>query len=615
MEQYFDYNHKYKVHDKLFTPLYGVKLTGGLFRKVFDNNSRFNVTQLDQDRLRYWFDIKRGIPTDAKPYTGHFEDNLKGQTASQYLMCAGNALRWEENEELRKGMEEIIEFLDDSQEDDGFLMPINKFDFAHKEYPGYVRIWLTYGLIAAARGGNKRAFKMLRLWQDWFNRCPDLPVVKYLELAFQAVVASPSVYATEIGVEDDMEKTIEYYEEDWRLAQFINYEQDAVETRRQHGYEPHPHGTELEGFEGYLDLYRYTAKPFYLNAVINCLDLYKNHWQHAGGGIVMCERISGGKGNGRMIIYDDPRFTYNELCASAFWLQIHQRLHRIYPHKENYVFEMEQSLYNTIIANQVEDTHIRSFAWLDGYKRRIAFPKPLPPNHCCAGMGTKIFASLPEYLYTMNKHKLSCDIYAGSELMWDTEIQTIKVIQETDFPYDGKVKITFEPEKPQDFTLRLRIPHYLESDVDVYLNGELYSRAERGTYLEIYRNWKKGDYVSFEMVLAFKEHLYYGDHDVEGYTRCAYTYGPILLTVVGEKNHENGIVIKGTPQEFIGKLRPQERPFYFDIEGEDKCYVAPYFEVGEVELHCYPMFEGMHKPEEAPEKPFFGVQRRPWIRD
>ncbi|MBQ3125126.1 MAG: glycoside hydrolase family 127 protein [Clostridia bacterium] len=199
--------------------------------------------------------------------------------------------------------------------------------------------------------------------------------------------------------------------------------------------------------------------------------------------------------------------------------------------------------------------------------------------------------------------------------MWDTEIQTIKVIEETDFPYDGKVKITFEPERPQDFTLRLRIPHYLESDVDVYINGGLYKRAERGTYIEIYRNWKKGDYVSFELVLAFKEHLYYGDHDVDGYTRCAYTYGPILLTVVGEKNHENGIVIKGTPQELIGKLRPQERPFYFDIEGEDNCYVAPYFEVGEVEWHCYPMFRGHHKPDEPPKKPDFGVQGRPWIRE
>ena len=81
--QYLDYNEKYKVEDKLFSPLYGVKLTDGLFKKVFDNNIKFNLTQLDQDRMRYWFDVKMGKPTTAEPYKGHFEDDLKGQTASQ----------------------------------------------------------------------------------------------------------------------------------------------------------------------------------------------------------------------------------------------------------------------------------------------------------------------------------------------------------------------------------------------------------------------------------------------------------------------------------------------------------------------------------------------------
>jgi hypothetical protein len=139
-------------------------------------------------------------------------------------MCAGNALRWEENEELRRGMNEVLDFLEDSQEIDGFLMPISKNDFAWREYPHYVRIWLTYGLLAAGMAGEKRAYKMLRLWQDWFNRCPDLPVIKYLELAFQGTVASPQVYLSPVGCEDDIKISRETYEEDWRLGQFLHNE-------------------------------------------------------------------------------------------------------------------------------------------------------------------------------------------------------------------------------------------------------------------------------------------------------------------------------------------------------------------------------------------------------
>ena len=210
--QYEDYNAKLAVPDRLFTPLRGVRLTGGLFRQVFDNNIQF-IQRLEMGRMRYWFDVKRGRKTDALPYPGHFEDNLKGQTASQYLMGAGNALRWEEHPALRKGVNEIIDFLEDTAESDGFLMPIDKSRFAFREYPHYVRIWLTYGLIAAARAGNPKAFPLLRRWQDWFNHCPDLPVIKYLELAFQGVVASPSVYMTEIGRSEDMDVCRQYYEE------------------------------------------------------------------------------------------------------------------------------------------------------------------------------------------------------------------------------------------------------------------------------------------------------------------------------------------------------------------------------------------------------------------
>lgn len=609
MEQYFDYNSKLKVPDKLFTPLHGVKLTGGLFREVFDNNIKFNLTQLDKDRMRYWFDVKRGIPTDAEPYKGHFEDDLKGQTASQYLMCAGNVLRWEENEELRKGMEDIIDYLEDTQEDDGFLMPINKFDFAYKEYPGYVRIWLTYGLVAAYHGGNKKAVKLLRMWQDWFNRCPDLPVVKYLELAFQGVVASPYVYTTPIGTEEDMEITKKYYEEDWRLAQFLNYEQGAVNVRNQHGHEPHPHGSELEGMEGYIDLYRYTGAPFYLNAVLNCMLLYKQDWQHAGGGIVMCERLKGGK-NSKRSIYISEKYTYNEFCPSAFWMQMNQRLHRLYPEREEYVFQIEQSLYNIAFASQNSYLDIRAFNWIDLKKS-----DPVRPNHCCSGVGTRIFASLPEYLYTMNKDTLSVDIFAPNELIWRTKTQEVKVIETTDYPYDGNVALKLSMSENESLKLRIRIPCYAKSNVKVMLNGEVFADGKPGSYVEIARVFSDGDEIKFNVEFKFSETLYYGDDDVEGYTRCAYTYGPVLLALVGKRNHEKGIVMKGTPQEFLSKLVPAEHRLHFNIIGEDEYSVMPYFEIQRQEFVCYPLFEGIHKPEYVFDPWLKGVQGRPWLRD
>ena len=53
MKQYENYNQKLRIPDKVFTPIRGVRLTGGLFRRVFDDNVKFNLTQLDMDRMRY----------------------------------------------------------------------------------------------------------------------------------------------------------------------------------------------------------------------------------------------------------------------------------------------------------------------------------------------------------------------------------------------------------------------------------------------------------------------------------------------------------------------------------------------------------------------------------
>ncbi|NLO36089.1 MAG: hypothetical protein GX112_07030 [Clostridiaceae bacterium] len=583
MKQFEDTNAKVAVPDQLFTPLHGVRLTGGLLRDVFDNNIRF-TQRLEMDRMRYWFDVKRGITPSAERYPGHFEDNLKGQTASQYLMSAGNVLRWEDHGTLRRGMEEILDFIEATAEEDGFLMPIDKRQFAIREYPHYVRIWLTYGLIAAARGGAIRAFPLLRRWQDWFNRCPDLPVIRYLELAFQGVVASPSVYFSEIGCDQDMTVCRTYYEETWRLAQFIAREKDAVHIRRQPGYEPHPHGSELEAFEGYLDLYRYSGAPYLLNAVLGCWELYKRDWQHPGGGIVMIE-ASPDAYPGCRFIYKDQK--YNELCCSSFWLHLNQRLHRLFPDEEKYVFEMEQSLYNVAIANQSGDSDIRYLAILDEHKRG-----PVRLNHCCSGVGTRIFASLPEYLFTMTQDTLSCDLYADAVLDWDTGRQIVQVRESSAYPAAGQVRLLFDMAEPQSFTLRIRVPHYAPADVPILVNGSEYLSCKPGSYAVIRRQWQPGDRVELDIPMVFQLHPYTGACEVPGFDRCAFTCGPLLMAVLGERNSEKGIVLSGRPDSFVSRLSPGSRPLHFVYRDADgtRYPVVPYLEIEQEAFTCFPLF-------------------------
>jgi len=578
--QYYDNNGKNRVKDSLFNPIRGVTLTGGLFQEAFDNNVRY-LKRLDLDAMLYWFRKRAGKPAPGRPYTGHFEDNIKGQTAGLFLMGAGSALRWREDAELRGILGRIVSEIGDCAEPDGYLMAVPREEFGTLEYPHYVRIWLTYGLVAAAMAGNEAAFPMLRRWQDWFNSCDDLPIIKYLVLAFQGVVASTYLYNTPIGRREDIDVTVRHYEEDWRLAQFINGERDAIHVRNQPGQEPHPHGTEIEAMEGYLDLYRATGKHYYLRAVRGFYEQYREDWQNPGGGIAMCEAE---KAFPKCYWLSNARH-YNELCCSSFWLLLNQRFHRLFPGEEGYVAEMESSIYNVGIANQNGDRAINYFAHLDG--RKVERDSLV---HCCCGVGTKMYGSLPEYIYSFAPGLLGIDLFAASAFRWEREGGPVTVSMETGMPYGEEVKLSFEC-APQEFDLRIRIPRWASGPVEVLRDGRPAATGLPGTYVTFRGVWKTGVVVGFRLPFAWKSTRYQGAEQVSGYERHAYEYGPLLMAFRGPLDGYGRIVLGLRPEELPSMARGNGRPMHFTLPGRPDVEMVPYLEIKPgVEFTCFPLF-------------------------
>lgn len=578
--QHWRYNEKMVKKDKVFSPLYGVELKEGLFKTTFDNNREF-LKQFKMNDLLYWFDEKMGNETDGKPYRGWFEDGLKGQSASQYLMGAGNALRWVEDEQLRQGVETILDKIEACEEEDHFMMPISQYEFTDYEYPHYTRIWLNYGLIAAGLGGSSRAWDMLRRWQDWFNHCKDLPIIKYTSLAFQGIVGSTYVYQTPVGVEEDYQVARQYYEEDWRLAQFMLKERNAPHIRFQPGVEPHPHGTEIEAFEGYLDLYRATGAPYYLKAVLGARDLYKEDWQHPGGGIVLCEHTTAEPGCGWIA----KRYPYNELCCAAFWVNFNHRLHRLFPDTEDYVNEIERSIYNIAIANQDGGQKIRYFAHLEGTKDKGGLVT------CCCGVGTRLFGKLPEYLYSIAEDRLYVDIYAASSIRWAREAGDVTVETVTDMPESGRVTVKLSMADSAKFLLALRMPGWMAGKCEVRLNGEVIATGEPGSYLKLDREWHDGDALDFELPMAFRTKKYTGKDQIVRMDRYSYEYGPLLFAVTGPHTNNESVWIRHDPEAFESWILPTDKPLTFAIAGDNEHLLEPYYRLDdETPMTCFPVF-------------------------
>lgn len=498
-----------KIQNRVAPLTSGVTLTDGRLKTAFDWNIKF-LKRFDVDRLLYWYRQVVGEPSPKAPYAfdkGFFEGSLHGQTAAMFLMGAGTTLLWQEDAELRLKMDAVVAGMKHYQRENGCLVPVPEEELFTKEYPNYIRAWITFGLLAAGAAGNADAYEIVRKFGDWFNTTEHPCSVKDMNLGFQGILANTALYLSPVGVKEDLETGIKCYREDFWLEWVHNKEHKAIYQKPGN----HPHGTLLTTLEGYLDVYRATGEEYLLECVKTALGMYEDKWQHVGGGIVMCEDDKA-QAPGAYLITRDHH--YNELCCSTFWVLLNQRMHLLEPDNAHYTDQIEQSLYNMLIACQAEDRGFHYWAYIDGAKD-MRFADPVT---CCASTGTRLTAMLPQFLYSYNDEAIYVDMFASSV----AEIGESKLEVTTNMPYDGEVCVSLV--KWAHSKLKIRIPYWCGEAVTI--NGVT---ANAGEYLEL-TNVKSGDIIKFNLPFAMRKTLYTGvDKTEEDLPRWAIEYGPLLL--------------------------------------------------------------------------------------
>ncbi|MDD6932130.1 MAG: glycoside hydrolase family 127 protein [Eubacteriales bacterium] len=499
---------KYAVEYRINKPMGGVQLTGGALKDAFENNVNF-LKKFDMDRMLYWYRVHKGKPAPGVPYAGdagHFENNLKGQTAGEFMMGAGTALLWREDETLRAMVQGLIAEMDECRDEDGFIIPIPREQFDTKEYPNYTRAWITFGLLDAGYAGESRAFELARDMADYFNHSNVLPYVKDLNLGFQGILANTRMYDAPNGKWEDMQVAIDHYQETWWLKQVIAGDHRAIYDHPGN----HPHSTLLTTLEGYLDLYRATGEAIYIDAVKSALHMYEDKWQHVGGGINMCEFDTYWPGCNWL----SPKHSYNELCSTNFWILLNQRMHLLFPDEAHYVDEMENSIYNVLLAAQVGDVGYHYLNFLE----RTKDYRYLDRATCCASLGTRLAGLLPQFVYSYAENDVYVDLFAQSraELPNGVTLRT-----ETNMPEDGHVKIVIEKAE-HPVKLHVRIPRWSVKD------GK--------SYYEIHSDVKAGDVFEYDFAFSLKTTKYSGGEELVGKERWAVEYGPLLYAAMGAPN-------------------------------------------------------------------------------
>ena len=115
---------------------------------------------------------------------------------------------------------------------------------------------------------------------------------------------------------------------------------------------------------------------------------------------------------------------------------------------------------------------------------------------CCNLNGPMGLAYIPYVAVMTSEEGPIVNLYNAGEVNMNTRTQPLQLTIDTDFPLTGHVVINVNPEKAENFTMKLRIPSWSQNTA-LSVNGEKV-KATPGTYAELNRKWNPGDRIEID---------------------------------------------------------------------------------------------------------------------
>ena len=128
---------------------------------------------------------------------------------------------------------------------------------------------------------------------------------------------------------------------------------------------------------------------------------------------------------------------------------------------------------------------------------------PFVSSFCCPPNLVRTIAESAGYAYAKSGDAIWVNLYGGSSLATELAGEKIKLSQETDYPWNGKVRIKILECGKKEFALKLRIPGWAKDSV-VRLNNRPAETAATESYFEIRRAWQVGDHVDLDLPMPVR---------------------------------------------------------------------------------------------------------------
>ncbi len=263
--------------------------------------------------------------------------------------------------------------------------------------------------------------------------------------------------------------------------------------------------------------------------------------------------------------YDLPnKDAYNETCAAIANVFFNYRL--FLHHRDAKYFDVaEVALLNNSLAgvnldgdrffyvNPLEADGVRLF------NHGNAGRAPWFDCACCPSNIARLMPQVSGYMYAANGAELYCLLYGSNRTEILLDAGTVGLVQQSNYPFEGHVKLTLALDISQKFVVKLRIPTWVQKQ---FVPGRLYSytvekypkwtvcvngepvayRFEKG-FAVVTREWSDSDTIDLDLPMPIRYSVC--DEKVDAnVNRIAITRGPLVYCA---EEIDNG----GPVQRFI----------------------------------------------------------------
>ncbi len=465
-----------------------------------------------------------------------------GEFAGKYLTSAVQILRLTDDPDLKNYIKNFVDKMVRSQAEDGYLGPWPRTSRIANKAPnvgiGGGLTWDTWGHYHAMLG--------LLLWHEDTRdkkalNCAigiaDLICKKYLGKKRRRLVDSGSTemnlavvhslcllyHKTKTPSHLEMAQQIvtEFAAEDERGPLAGDYLRTAL-AGDEFFKIPKPRWESLHPIQGLVELYWLTGE-----------ESYRQAFEHIWWSIVKLDRHNnGGFSSGEKAQGNPYHKGAIETCCTVAWIA--------------FSIDMLRLTGNSVVADEIElstlnsglGLHSHTGRWvtyntpMDGVRKASAHDivfqarEGTPELNCCSVNGPRALGTVSEWALMRCPQGLALNWYGPGTLK--TRLSPgidLELEQSTEYPRRGRIEIKVTPSEPSRFVLKLRIP-YWSARTRVALNSRPVKGISPGTYLELERQWQRGDKIVLE--LDFSLHFWVGEKQSRGKTSIF--RGPVLLT-------------------------------------------------------------------------------------